>query len=496
MKILPPNNMSLSEVSNETGIPLGTLSTWKSKELNKSSKKINISKDKFLVVVETYTLSEYELNEYCRKNGLYVQEVKRWQKCFASALDKEPEPVKEAKEELTKEKKKVKSLEKEINRKDKALAEAAALLVLRKKLQAFRERGRLTTLSERQTIIKLINEARENGARLKQACKIAGITDRTYERWVEGNNIKEDQRPYADRPEPVNKLTQDEYKSILRIVNSPGFVDLPPSQIVPTLADKGIYIASESTMYRILRNENMQHNRGRSKAPTMRKTPETHIAKAPNEVWSWDITYLNTSVRGLYYKLYMIVDIYSRKIVGWEVWHDENGELASQLVERTVTSEKVRNKPLILHSDNGPPMKSFTLKSKLESLGIIKSYSRPRVSNDNPYSESLFRTCKYRPNYPRKGFETIDEAREWVNNFVDWYNNEHYHSSLKFTTPNSVHTGQVNEILKKRKKVYETAKKLHPERWKKPIRDWDPIREVALNPIKNKQDTLKTGFGS
>jgi putative transposase len=337
----------------------------------------------------------------------------------------------------------------------------------------------------------MINEARKNGARLKQACIIAGITDRTYERWLDGDNIKEDQRPYADRLEPVNKLTKEEYNSVIKIANYPEFADLPPSQIVPALADRGIYIASESTMYRILRNENMQHHRGRSRVPSKPKVPDTHIAAGPNQVWSWDITYLNTSVRVQYYKLYIIVDIFSRKIVGWEVWGEESGEYAAILVERTVIAEKIRNKPLILHSDNGTPMKALTLKAKLEALGVISSYSRPRVSNDNPYSEALFRTCKYRSNYPTEGFDALAEAREWVNGFVNWYNNEHYHGGIKFTTPNSMHTGEVRKILKKRESVYQTARALHPERWKKPIRNWEPIKEVALNPVNEMKRNTK-----
>ena len=345
-------------------------------------------------------------------------------------------------------------------------------------------RGSLTPLSERKQIVEMINEARNNGARLKQACEVAGITDRTYERWVDGDSIREDQRPFADRPEPVNKLTKEEYNSVIKVVNLPEYADLAPSQIVPALADKGIYIASESTIYKILKNENMQHHRGRSKAPSRAKLPDTHIANGPNQVWSWDITYLNTSVRGLYYKLYMIVDIFSRKIVSWEVWQEENGEYAAILVERAVISEKTRTAPPILHSDNGAPMKSLTLKAKLESLGVISSYSRPRVSNDNPYSEALFRTCKYNSKYPTEGFKTIEDSREWVDNFVHWYNNIHYHSGIKFTTPNSVHSGTVFKILKKREKVYQSARLLHPERWKKSIRNWDPIKEVALNPIK------------
>lgn len=267
------------------------------------------------------------------------------------------------------------------------------------------------------------------------------------------------------------------------------FADLPPSQIVPTLADRGIYIASESTFYRILAKENMQHHRGNAKAPERTKIPTTHIATAPNQVWTWDITWLNTYTRGIYFKLYMIIDIFSRKIVGWEVWPEETGELASELVERAVIAENIKGKPLVLHSDNGAPMKSYTLKSKLEFLGVMTSYSRPRVSNDNPYSEAQFKTLKYRPGYPVDGFKTIEDAREWVLSFVDWFNNKHYHSGLNFLTPNSRHAGQSKEIMDKRKRVYESAKNLNPQRFNRGIRNWEEPKCVALNPtdeIKNK----------
>ncbi|WP_410506423.1 DDE-type integrase/transposase/recombinase [Haloimpatiens sp. FM7315] len=261
-------------------------------------------------------------------------------------------------------------------------------------------------------MVGLVKEANKSGARLSKACEVAGINVRTYERWIKEEKIKEDGRKGALRPEPKNKLSKEEYQSVLNIVNRSEFADLPPSQIVPALVDRGIYIASESTFYRILRNEKMQHHRGNTKAPKKIKIPTTHVANGPNQVWTWDITWLNTYTRGIYFKLYMIIDIFSRKIVAWEVWWEENGELASELVERAILSEKIKGKPLVLHSDNGAPMKSYTLKTKLEALGVLSSYSRPRVSNDNPFSEAQFKTLKYRPNYPQDGFKTIEQARE------------------------------------------------------------------------------------
>ena len=274
----------------------------------------------------------------------------------------------------------------------------------------------------------------------------------------------------------------------------PEFTDLPPSQIVPALADRGMYIASESTIYRILRNENLQHHRGNTKSPKKSKLPTTHIADAPNKVWTWDITYLNTYTRGIYYKLYMILDIFSRKIVGWEVWEEELGELASELVEKAVLAEKIKGKPLVLHSDNGSPMKSYTLKAKLEMLGVMSSYSRPRVSNDNPYSEALFRTFKYRPSYPQEGFKSIEDARMWVSGFVDWYNNKHYHSGLNFIKPSSRHNGEAEKIMENRKLVYNTAKQLHPQRFNRGIRKWNLPETVALNPTDEDKSKLQ-GIG-
>ncbi|MBU3089896.1 DDE-type integrase/transposase/recombinase [Clostridium gasigenes] len=184
----------------------------------------------------------------------------------------------------------------------------------------------------------------------------------------------------------------------------------------------------------------------------------------------------------MYFKLYTIIDIYSRKIVGWEVWTEETGELAADLVERATLTENTKGKPLVLHSDNGAPMKSYTLKAKLEGLGVLSSYSRPRVSNDNAFPESHFRTMNYRPSYPQDGFYSIEEAREWVLSFVNWYNNEHYHSALKFMTPSSRHNGETKKIMSNRKKVYEAAQKLNPLKFQKGTRNWNPPEIVSLNP--------------
>lgn len=289
----------------------------------------------------------------------------------------------------------------------------------------------------------------------------------------------------ATRPEPANKLTEAECQTILKVVNQPEFQSMPPSQIVPMLADRQIYVASESTVYRVMRKAGAQHHRGRSKTPSI-KPKSTHCAIAPNQVWSWDITYLPGPIKGLHFYLYLILDIYSRNIVGWEVWVEETAENASQLIRRAVLAQNItmRDTPLVLHSDNGSPMKGSTMLETLYQLGITPSRSRPRVSNDNPYSESVFRTCKYCSSYPSNGFANLNDARAWVKEFVHWYNYKHHHSGIKFLTPHQRHYGLGETILENRHQLYEAAKANHPERWSRQTRNWSLSNEVWLNPEK------------
>jgi putative transposase len=187
----------------------------------------------------------------------------------------------------------------------------------------------------------------------------------------------------------------------------------------------------------------------------------------------------------------LISDLFSRKIVGWEVWEEESAVHASELIKRATILERiaVKKEPLVLHSDNGSPMKGATMLETLYNLGIVPSNSRPRVSNDNPYAESIFKTLKYRPNYQPKGFETLTQARRWVKHFVEWYNNEHKHSGLNFLSPVERHNGLEKEIFEKRIKMYEEARKQHPERWTKDIRDWSLEDKVWLNPERVAKDS-------
>ena len=330
-----------------------------------------------------------------------------------------------------------------------------------------------------------IDEACAAGARLSEACRVVGISPRTLQRWRTPGEVKADGRKTAGQQRvPANKLSEAERQQILAVVNEPEFAAMPPSQIVPILADRGRYIASESSFYRVLREANQLAHRGKAKPPR-RYRPTPLQADAANQLWSWDITYLATTVKGMFFYLYLIMDVYSRKIVGWEVYDTESAEHAASVFSKAHLREGVAADSLVLHSDNGSPMKGATMLATLERLGVMPSFSRPSVSNDNPYSESLFKTLKYHPGFPDKPFNNLQEAREWVAGFQYWYNEVHRHSALKFVTPSERHRGEDIAILEKRSNLYEATKSLHPERWSGPTRNWEPEEVVFLNPNKS-----------
>jgi len=334
----------------------------------------------------------------------------------------------------------------------------------------------------RQTARLLIEEAITAGARRANACAELEVSDRTLRRWTKDGQVHADQRPLVPRPEPANKLSDEERATILSLCNSTEFASLPPSQIVPKLADQGRYLASESSFYRILRAEGQQHHRGRTKPPVRRKPPTSYKASAPCAVWTWDITWMPGPIAGMFFYLYLIVDIFSRKIVGWEVHERESADLAAVLIRQAVLAEGCTLRPLVLHADNGSPMKGATMKVTMEKLGITASYSRPRVSNDNPFSEALFRTCKYRPDWPTKGFAARTDAQAWVKSFANWYNGEHLHSAIRFVTPNARHNGRDHATLASRTVLYANARAQNPQRWSGKTRNWQPAGPVWLNP--------------
>ena len=340
------------------------------------------------------------------------------------------------------------------------------------------QRGRLISEQDKEGAMRLIQEACNAGARLEPACELLGLDIRTLQRWRVESSLQDKRR--GPMTAPANKLTDAERARIVKVVNLPEYHNKPPSQIVPHLADNGSYIGSESTIYRVLHAENMVKHRGASR-PRAHRKPDELCATKPNQVWSWDITYLLSDIRGKYFYLYMFLDIFSRKIVGFNVYDQQIPEYASCVVSNAYVDENLSEGDVTLHSDNGGPMKGSTMLATLQMLGIAPSFSRPSVSDDNPFSESLFKTLKYCPRYPSKPFASEEEALTWVVKFVDWYNNIHQHSGINFVTPNARHQGFDNQILLNRTAVYEDAKQKNPNRWSKQVRNWMRIDEVYLN---------------
>jgi len=342
--------------------------------------------------------------------------------------------------------------------------------------------------------IALIVEANAAGARLVSACCELGICLRTLKRWRRafGGDVDGEDRRKGSPRLVSHRLSEEERQRILLTCNQPEYASLPPGQIVPALADQGHYIGSESSFYRVLHQAGQCQRRGRARPPQAARTVPRLRADGPNQLWSWDITYLPTTVRGVWLYLYLVIDVWSRKVVAWDVAVVESAEIAAELVQRACLKERYcrprgfgsrqsHQQPLILHADNGNAMRAATLESRLEELGVLRSFSRPRVSNDNPYSESLFRTVKFRPDYPSRPFASKEEACEWVAAFVDWYNHRHRHSGIKFVTPHQRHSGAAIAICRERTQVYEKARQAHPKRWSQSTRCWHQPVVVWIN---------------
>jgi putative transposase len=327
--------------------------------------------------------------------------------------------------------------------------------------------------------IALVDEAVKAGARLESACKEAGVDVRTVQRWKRRPGGEDRRRGPITRP--ANALTTAEEQDLVDLLSSPEFVDLSPNQVVPKLADMKIYKASERTMYRVLKKRKLLAHRGRARPRTSKRPPERR-ATGPCQSWSWDITYLRSPVRGVFWLLYMVVDVWSRKIVAAKVHDHESDELAAALLQQAYRREGARPGQLGVHSDNGPAMKGQTLLIKLKDLGVSNTFSRPHTSDDNPFSEALFRTMKYRPDYPDGAFASIEAAQAWVDAFVRWYNEDHQHSGIRFVTPAQRHAGLDVGILENRRQVYAEARARRPSRWTRGTRDWTRIEVVRLNP--------------
>ncbi|MHB1241064.1 MAG: IS3 family transposase [Gammaproteobacteria bacterium] len=486
-RLLPPESSSVETVAREIGVGVTTLERWRSQALAQPARtRTWTAAARLEAVIVTVALDEAGKSAWCREHGVYPSELEKWRQSAVAALA-DPEEVRASPQQTRQARRRIKQLEREVTRKDRALAETAALLVLSKKLFGGLRggRGRMIRLEDRQTLVGHIEQAHADGARLKPACELAGIDVRTLQRWKAGDGLVHgDGRPSTVRATPAHALSEHERAEILRVANEPRFAEVPPARIVPMLADEGVYVASESSFHRVLRAEGQLAHRGRARAPRPSRPPTTHVASGPNEVWCWDMTFLPATVIGRWFYLYLILDLYSRKIVGWEIHESDDSEHAAHLVRRTALAEAIHAaavKP-VLHGDNGSTLKATTVLAMLHWLGIKPSYSRPRVSDDNAYAESLFRTAKYRPEFPVSGFSDLEEARQWASRFVRWYNVDHRHSGIGYVTPAQRHAGEDHAILQARHALYRQARECNPRRWSGNTRDWTPIGAVTLNP--------------
>ena len=338
---------------------------------------------------------------------------------------------------------------------------------------------------DKNTTIELIKEAVSSGARKSKACKLLEISLKTFQRWEK--NCLSDNRKGA--PKRVHrKLSNQERQVVLDVSCSNRFKDLTPHEIVPILAEEGCYIASESSFYRILKEEELINHRENIRPKSKTGKPPELKATGPNQVWSWDITWLKSDISGIFYYCYMIKDIWKKNIVGWEIHEYESVDIASDMFKRLKLKYKLKG--VHLHSDNGNPMRGATMIITLHNLGVIPSFSRPRVSSDNPFIESLFSTMKYTAGYPGR-FKSLYHAREWMSEFVNWYNTKHRHSAIGYVTPEQRGTGVDIEIFKKRNEVVEKAREKHPERWVNNVRKWKNLDVVILNPDQKQDEDLK-----
>jgi putative transposase len=312
---------------------------------------------------------------------------------------------------------------------------------------------------------------------VKSACEVLNVArSRIYRQ-------RQAKAEPAPRPTPAQALTDAEKASVRELLNSARFMDQPPRQVYAALLDEGDYLCHWRTMYRILAAHGEVCERRLIRRHPTYKKPEL-LAERPNEVWSWDITHLRGAVKWSGYRLYTVLDIFSRYVVGWMIAEIESSELAKQLIAETARKQGIEPAQLTLHADNGSPMKGKPLSQLLVDLGITRSHSRPHTSDDNPFSEAQFKTMKYRPDYPDR-FGSIEAARQWARTFFAWYNNDHYHSGLNLMTPASVHYGQAIAVQQQRQQVMLRAYQACPERFRAglPIVKGAPTA-VYINPPK------------
>jgi putative transposase len=306
-----------------------------------------------------------------------------------------------------------------------------------------------------------LTESLAREVNVQQACAALAVSRASFYRWQgwEGKDEKKRRRGV-----PPLALSGKEQAAVLEVLHSERFVDQAPYEIYNALLDEGNYLCSVRTMYRILeKNKEVKERRNQLSHPRYQK-PEL-LATAPNQLWTWDITKLRGPAKWTYYYLYVILDVFSRYVVGWMVAHREGAALAQKLIEQTCEKQRIKSGQLTIHADRGSSMTSKPVAFLMADLGITKSHSRPHVSDDNPYSESQFKTLKYRPDFPER-FGSIEDARAFCSPFFRWYNGEHYHSGIGFLTPAAVHYGNAEQMIKERQAVLIAAYEKHPKRFK------------------------------
>jgi putative transposase len=488
-KMLPPHNLSVPQWVRETGIPRDTLYGWRRQALAQGTAPASATplgtwsrERKFSAVVETASLNELELGEYCRRKGIFPEPLAAWRGACRQA--NAPLPSKAERAERRAKREQIQELTRELARKDRALAEAAALLVLQKKSGRSGRRPRplpppgAAHRGERGHHPGPCRGGPPGPRRRGRGTDPAHLTARAPRRDPPGRCAP----PRASARGP--RLQPGQSPRGARTRCGPGGGPRAALRKPPAPPDRD-HPGRRGPLHR-LRGDLLPHPARRrptdpagSQDPTQ-APPAALGGTGPHPVWRWDITYLATTVRGTFFYLYLILDLYSRKIVGWEVYPEKSAEV----FQRAHLREAVGATDRVLHSDNGSPMKGATRLATLQHLGVVPSFSRPSVSNDNPYSEAIFATCKGCPAFPEKPCTDLPEARTWTAGFVIGYNETHRHSVLKFVTPDQRHRGQDHYLLAQRDALYQAARAENPERWSGPTRNWDPPTSVLLNPGK------------
>lgn len=334
-----------------------------------------------------------------------------------------------------------------------------------------------------------IRAGMSEGRAVGPLCDALGVPRSTYYR--QQHTLRQEPQP---RPSPLRTLDSSTRQEVLAVLHSERFVDRSPAEVVYTLLEEGTYLCSERTMYRILEENQELHERRNQRRNPEYKKPEL-VATAPNQVWSWDITKLKGHEKWTYYYLYVILDIFSRYVVGWMIAAHENAKLATHLIRTTCENQAIQPDTLVIHSDRGAPMTAKTTAQLLAELDVLRSLSRPHVSNDNPFSESQFKTLKYSPGFPNR-FGCITDALDHCRTFFAWYNRQHRHSGIQYLTPYQVHYGEAEQVLQQRHRVMMEAYNRHPERFVKGAPKLQSLPEaVWINPPAKKETDLAAGVG-